>query len=417
MYGVVSHLRSASVARGAIVPVWLLLALLLLVAAQLVPLPHAWWSSLPGRELAVQVAEALQPGLSYPLSLDPERTRLFAAGLMVPAAFFVATTAAGRDCQLWAVRVIVAAATLSALLGAIQLASGQSTTFRLYEEGLPGVASGLFVNRNHQASLLLAGMIACAALIRLDGGRIRVPGRPALSMHYGWALLPLFALMTIATGSRAGAALLLLFLPIAVLVALGRAVPTLILASLALVLLVVGALLAFGQPELFDTLVARFGQLQDMRRELLPDLLFTLGQYWPAGSGFGTFDPVFRANENLDLMTSAYVNHAHNEYIELAIEAGLAGVLLAVAALAWLGARTIVLFRRPPGGGSRVLPLAGVLIILLFLLHSLVDYPLRIDGLAALFGVAAALVSNPAVSDRSRRSRRASARSKPRFRP
>lgn len=416
---VTSHFRSRPITSKAIVPLWLLVAFLLLIAGQLLPLPYSSWHALPGRDLAVGVTEALgMAGLARPLTLDPERTRLFAAGVIVPAAFFLATLAGGRRCQLWSLRVIVGAAVVSAVLGALQVASGKSMSFQLYSEASPEGAPGLFVNRNHQATMLLAGMLACAALIRLEPGQIRLPGRAARTgLHYGWALLLLLALMTLATSSRAGAGLLLLFLPIAAMIALGRTRPTLVLASLAMIFLVLGAVLALGAPELFGKLVARFRLTGEMRVNVLPDLLFTIRQYWPVGSGLGTFDPVFRTNENLDLMTAAYLNHAHNEYLELAIEAGLAGVVLAAAALTWLGARMAGLLGPRSPAGSRTLPLAGASIILLMLLHSLVDYPLRIDGLAALFGVAVAFVTDPFRPDHRRRSSRSAATGRPRFGP
>ena len=125
-----------------------------------------------------------------------------------------------------------------------------------------------------------------------------------------------------------------------------------------------------------------------------PDLLFTLQQFWPWGSGFGTFVPVFQASENLDLMGDLYLNHAHNDLLELLIEGGLPAGLLLSAGLLALAFR---LWRWVPGGRTSDpgMALAGLTIVVLTLVHSLVDYPLRMRAIAAVAAVALALFVAP----------------------
>jgi O-antigen ligase len=125
-----------------------------------------------------------------------------------------------------------------------------------------------------------------------------------------------------------------------------------------------------------------------------PDILFTIEQFWPWGSGFGTFVPVFKANENLDLMGDLYVNHAHNELAELLIEGGLPMAVLLVAALLAMAVRLwrLVASRH---SSEPATALAGLTIMFLAVVHSMVDYPLRMQSLAAVFAIALAFFLSP----------------------
>jgi O-antigen ligase len=91
----------------------------------------------------------------------------------------------------------------------------------------------------------------------------------------------------------------------------------------------------------------------------------------------------------LDKVTPNYVNRAHNEYLELLIETGVPGIAVLAVFVSAIGARLILALRKKRPFGIFGLP-AG-LAILLVGLHSIVDYPLRTQSLAVLFGVILAL--------------------------
>src|SRR5438045_7942021 len=63
----------------------------------------------------------------------------------------------------------------------------------------------------------------------------------------------------------------------------------------------------------------------EARISLLPGLMAAAKNYAPVGSGLGSFVPVFQLFERPDTVLKQYVNHAHNDYIELFIETGLLG--------------------------------------------------------------------------------------------
>jgi O-antigen ligase len=93
-----------------------------------------------------------------------------------------------------------------------------------------------------------------------------------------------------------------------------------------------------------------------------------------------------------------YVNHAHNDLAELWLEAGWAlpvVVLPLLAAFVFAGWEA---WRGVPGLSPAMLGLrrAAWIALLLVLLHSLVDYPLRTTAHLAVFGMLASfLVSGP----------------------
>ncbi len=52
--------------------------------------------------------------------------------------------------------------------------------------------------------------------------------------------------------------------------------------------------------------LARFDSLQDVRPFFWEDTLFAISQYFPIGSGMGTFVPIFRIGERLEIVGPSY---------------------------------------------------------------------------------------------------------------
>lgn len=381
-------------------PAWLLLGLFVIVLVQLLPLPPSWWQGLSGRELA-RSALALVGSEDHwrPLSLDPEATRRLGASLLLPAAILFGLLGATRREAVLTIRAVVAAAAASAAIGALQLALGSRSWLSYYEGPTAGAASGVFANPNHQATLFVAAILCLGFLIRANRSNDHRSGWPTAASPnlYAWLALPLFIVMTIATGSRAGLVLLPVAMIGALLIAIGRRSPRIWLGAAAAALVVAAATvllspagnqLAFGQSFFFR---------DDARYDFLPDVIYTLQQYWPVGSGLGTFVPVFAPNENLDIAGAGYVNHAHNDLLEWLIETGALGAIWLTAAAATILWRfATVSLRGDRLRGTRYAAIvAGGCILLVFALQSVVDYPLRTDALSAIAAAAAALLFAP----------------------
>jgi O-antigen ligase len=111
--------------------------------------------------------------------------------------------------------------------------------------------------------------------------------------------------------------------------------------------------------------------------------------FMPWGSGLGTFRSVYQLHENPVQVTNTYVIHAHNDYVELALELGLPGVLLMIAFLVWWVGTVWRAWRYTESGvWSRAASIASGAI----LLHSLVDFPLRTAAISAVFAMCLALL-------------------------
>ena len=113
--------------------------------------------------------------------------------------------------------------------------------------------------------------------------------------------------------------------------------------------------------------------------------------FMPWGSGLGSFLEVYRLYESPRTVTSEYVVHAHNDYAELALELGAAGVLLMAAFLAWWASAVASVWRRREGGPFAA---AASIASAAILVHSLVDFPLRTAAISVCFAMCLALLSD-----------------------
>jgi O-antigen ligase len=154
----------------------------------------------------------------------------------------------------------------------------------------------------------------------------------------------------------------------------------------------VAVVLAAGVVLLDSEMLERFRAediAADTRGAALPSLLVTARAFFPAGAGFGAFDSVYRQFEPDALLSTIYLNQAHNEPLQLAIEGGLPALVLLLVFVAWW-ARTAWRLGRSRLGG---LPRAATVVTALLMVSSLVDYPLRTPLLAALFVVCCAVMA------------------------
>ena len=93
-------------------------------------------------------------------------------------------------------------------------------------------------------------------------------------------------------------------------------------------------------------------------------------------------------------MSPTFVNHAHNDLLEVAIETGLPGIAAMLLFAAWWleRARAILARRR-----TSPYPLAALMVVGVIAVHSAVDYPLRTAAVASLFALCCVIVQrNPA---------------------
>lgn len=368
-------------------PRWLVALIFLTLAIpilHLVPLPPAVWQSLPGRELATEARQLVGADGWYPLTLDSGRTLVAATGLIAP---LVVLTLALRLSRHQLVRLgwlVVALGFVQFLIGVPQVLSGGRIGLFYPENPMPGVLFGSFANRN-SAGLFLLACVVLASLLPLREVRLE-PLR--------WALVAALVIALILTRSRS--AVVLLTIPLCLVSA--RIMATdggigwsrrrkAITALIALLTSASAALVIIPQTRLAETF-ERFSQTEDARLSLWEDAHYAATRYWPVGAGMGTFDEVFQADESLENITARSAGRAHNDYLELVMEAGAPGLALAIAWIAlaaWLAWRG----RLSETGWHGW---AGAAILGSVALQSLTDYPLRSQAMLCLAALAFALL-------------------------
>ena len=121
---------------------------------------------------------------------------------------------------------------------------------------------------------------------------------------------------------------------------------------------------------------------------------------FPACTCLGSFPQVYLTYEDDFATVRELVNHAHNDYLEFVMEFGVVGLLLILAFLLWWVRRSLEVWRSSAEGAN--LGRAASIIILVVLLHSLVEYPIRTSAIAVLFAVACALMLPPQRAARAR---------------
>ncbi|TIP53738.1 MAG: O-antigen ligase family protein, partial [Mesorhizobium sp.] len=117
---------------------------------------------------------------------------------------------------------------------------------------------------------------------------------------------------------------------------------------------------------------------------------------WATGVGFGNFQKAYQIYEKEGMIFNKYVNHAHNDYLEIAFEGGIIAILLITLYFILLFGRLVGIRRDP-------LKKAAFLSVFFLLIHSLVDYPLRTEALAMTFAFMNAIIFHKGFAARQKR--------------
>ena len=384
------HWRIVVATPGARAMLGIAAAIVVLVVVQIVPLPYAWWSALPGRQVGAAMLAAGPGGAPWhALSQDPQAT-LQSGFMLLPAAGMLTVGLMLDRAALRGLLLLVpAVAALSWALGWLQMIAGIDSSLYFYGDQRELVSLGLFSNRNHQADLLCLGALSAGIALYFFA-----PGHHGLRRHrfaLACGAVVLFGAGVAATGSRTGGTL---FVPVAV-IAIALSLPErrsarparrrVVLVALGAVATIALGWLLIGQP------LARLGASDDLRYAIWPDAWYLARSLWPVGGGFGTFVLSYQQVESLGSVTPLLINAAHDDYLQLLIEGGVAALAIMLAFFIWLGVQ-VRRIARAPAGRAGWFALAGVALLLI---HSAVDYPLRTEALSSVF-VLLCLVINAA---------------------
>lgn len=371
-------------------PVMLAAAMVAWLLFQLVPLPASLWTQIPGRDFVVAGFDLLDMAVpAMPLSLDPNASIAAMLCLVPPAAMFVLVRRSSDAGRGVAVAALLFLALASIGLGILQVGGGEG--YYLYPFVSRGAATGFFANANHFGALLMVALPFLAEFSRWWIARstrnadrwIAIAGSVGVALVLGIGIVLNGSLAVLLLGVPVAICSLLIIVPRQQL--LKRRV-TAVVFAVAVAGSVVALIIASGFDLGGDT------SLQD-RLTIWSRTIEAIFAHGLTGTGMGTFPAIYAMHENPAEVGRFVVNHAHNDYLEWALELGVPGTLLILFLLGWWASRAVAVWSvRTPLRYARAASIASAAL----LAHSLVDFPLRTAAIAAIFGLCAALLSLPA---------------------
>ncbi len=326
------------------------------------------------------------------ISVAPWATERSALFLISPIAIFLGVLNCNRDerLRLWGLALLAGVMTL--LLQIVQVADGRASTLRFHDYPNPEAGIGFFANSNHTAAFLYCLIpIAAYVYLKTSRGGFAMVAFALFNIGLVAGLVMTMSRTALVLGGLA-ASLSYVFL---IRGRLGLRVHSTVVAYvIAAVVLLCGTIvtLSFG----LDRLLSRFTNDEILKsgRWMLSSLsLDAAHSFFPFGSGLGTFDRVFPLFQTSGTTLPNFINHAHNDLIEILLETGLVGAL---AIVLWL---TLLIRNAAAIWSEREIAirderLAALTVIILLFIHSLWDYPLRTFAVMALFAASSATLAS-----------------------
>ncbi len=381
------------------------LLFLLLVLVQTLPFPASWVLSLsPHRLPEFNLASRFLGARWLTLTIYPHDTLLGAAKFLAYlVAFCLAVELFDTRREKGAlVRALVFLAGFEGVYGIVQYLTGWQKIFTYTKEFNLVQATGTYINPNHYAGLieLTLPFILAAAFyhFQLWSDRSFRAGEPAPEAgggsHGAWAIFLLFWGVIAAVGliySRSRGGIIACLFSIIFMGLLAHLRTRQKLSSLAVVIFVL-CVTAYGlwiglAPVLakFETLARGNVLTEGGRLGIWRDTLRLIRDFPWSGTGWGTFHVAFQQYQSSNL--EYYVDHAHNDYLEVASDVGFVGMLLLFVPIIFLWVQMVLSFLRDRRRFRRSVGLACVGSVLALLIHSFTDFNLQIPANALIFAV------------------------------
>ncbi len=354
---------------------------------QLYPWPSSNQFALSMQSDLQQVGVQLSP-MSLNKTYGAERA-LFS---LLPAfAIFIACLQLSNYQRYRLLVVLAIIVVLNILLGFAQLAQGISSALRLYEVTNITEAVGFFANRNHYASLLMMclPLVVAATAWWAHQRASKISSSPVLIIGGGLFCILLILAIGVAR-SRAGLLLgmlgVLFSLPAVFALPRRPGMKRLLSVVAVLGLIVIVQFGLVGILQRFD-----HGVVDNTRTQMTQISIEAGKAYAPMGAGLGTFRQAYAPFEakHETSVDHTLVNHAHNDYAELWLEAGYPalfamGVFWCLFIL--LGFR-VWWQQKQTDTFDVLLSRVAWISALLALLHSYGDYPLRTTANVSVFAL------------------------------
>jgi O-antigen ligase len=363
----------------------LVAATLLIILLDVIPIPADLWQKLPGRDDIATGFSALGYGTpSLPISQAPYRS-IEALFFAIPAVAALVATHRLRASPRAIAAAVIVGMILAIVVGVLQVGGGRRSWAYFYAISNPG-AVGFFANRNHMATLLLVGIPMAAAFYASGkSGQGSASGKKAVAA----ALLAVIALGLILNGSLAAYGLVIpVGLASVCLVPAGMSWRRLAM-PIAGMALIGGVALLMTRPIAAVEANSNPQSSISSRAEIWSTTVSAIERSFPYGTGLGSFEQVYHQYENPTDVSRFYVNHAHNDYLEVVLELGLAGAILMILFLGWWAVTSVHIWKSHL---STPFSRAATIAVAAILAHSIVDFPLRTAAISAIFAACVGLM-------------------------
>lgn len=384
--------RSMPLARPERQLMALAVTMILLVLLQLVPLPPDIWLSLGGRERIADGFRLLGKPLPWlPISLAPYKSFASLLWLLPALGVLFGMIRLGAFKATWIAAAFAAGTLLAVLIGALQVAGGEMSPWYFYEISNRGVMTGFFSNANHMATFLVITIPFLTALF----AKARRKARSAQSSSGVFVIL-IGGLAVVSVGlvinqSLAGLGLALPVTAASFLMLRARRGKLPSWSILVVAALTVGSVaLVFSAPFANNLTSEAAKSSPYSRYTTFGTSIRAAKDFFPTGSGIGSFVEIYPQYEEQADVTRWHMNHVHSDFIEIALEAGVLGIILVLLFLIWWSGRVLAIWRADQADYfARASTIASAAI----LAHSIVDYPLRTAAISAAFAVCCALMA------------------------
>jgi O-antigen ligase len=393
--------------RTAAIPV----ALMGLVIFQLVPLPNVLLRLLRPDNVMLN---ASLPGSEHHffsrLSIAPYNTRIHLILLVCCAVtfFFARMLGQDRESRRRLVTWLVTLGTFEALYGLVQYLTGWQRIFGYVKKYNLEEATGTYINRNHFAGFLEMVIPFGVALVLYENAKLprrvirgqnarikQVLGGRKLSRIGLWLLAATVMVAGLFFSlSRMG--IISAVASLGVMAAFsgfqrkaGIWVAAAIMACGIILVLWMGAGPALGR---FGTISEEYTSVDESRWSLWKDTARLIGGHPLLGSGLGTFPVAFTRVQSTFL--GQFVNHAHNDYLELASDLGIPAAVLFFGSTGALLARVARKAASSEASFERAMALGCLGSIAAILLHSFTDFNLYIPANALMFSLILGLAAS-----------------------
>lgn len=367
---------------------WYMLASVVAITLYVIPLPLDMWNDLPGRELYQEVFQWLEADSDIKtlktLSLVPLNTLSLLITMIPVMAIFLATTSISKKALKLAIYALLVSATIQGIIALFQYTNYNSALafLKIANSNPP---KGTYLNQNHFTAFMeMAEPIALAlminALLIKESGYLK---KTSIVFLFA-AISLLLTFSAFVTTSRMGTALLLLSIVLSfwamttVEIRKTVATPILIL-RLALFIVII-----IAQFTMIKTIVSTTAEMQpavilgDLRWDMFTATWEGIKAFFPFGSGPGTMPQIIQAFLPADNPTfqKSFVNHVHNDYLELIFEMGIIGVGIILAFIALYMRQWLTISSQLKDSANIIQSGAGIG-ILIFLIFSLTDFNLH----------------------------------------